>query len=98
MIGTVTAWSEVLGNVDVLKVRMEKVSRTDFFPREGKPKGPNDTESFRVLFFLSFFFFIFVCIVLHLPLAGNSGRLTWIRLQQPQEQRYPFLTVCAVFS
>ena len=29
---------------------------------------------------------------------GNSGRLTWVKLQQPQEQRYPFLTVYAVFS
>ena len=35
---------------------------------------------------------------LHLPLAGNLVRLTWIRLHQPQEQRYPFLTVHAVFS
>ena len=32
-------------------------------------------------------------------LAENSGRLTWIRrTQQPQEQRYPFLAVCTVFS
>ena len=42
-----------------------------------------------------FFFFFFLA--LHSSLAGNSGRLTWIRLQQPQEQRYPFLTVRAVF-
>ena len=28
----------------------------------------------------------------------NSGRLTWVRLQQPHEQCYPFLTVRAVFS
>ena len=29
----------------------------------------------------------------------NSGRLTWPgRAQQPQEQRYPFLSWCAVFS
>ena len=26
--------------------------------------------------------------------CGNSGRLTWLRLQQPQEQRYPFLPEC----
>ena len=34
-----------------------------------------------------------------LSLAGISGRksFTWVRLQQPQEQRYPFLSVCAVF-
>ena len=31
-------------------------------------------------------------------LAGNSGRLNRVRLQQPQEQCYPFLTVRAVFS
>ena len=42
---------------------------------------------------IDFFFFS-----LHLSLAGNSGCLTWVRLQQPQEQRYPFLTVRAVFS
>ena len=35
---------------------------------------------------------------LHLSLEGNSGPLTWARLQQLQEQRYPFLTVCAEFS
>ena len=35
--------------------------------------------------------------LLSLSLAGNSGRLTWVRLQQPQEQCYPFLSVCAVF-
>ena len=35
--------------------------------------------------------------VLHLSLAGNLGRLTWVRLLQPQEQRYPFLPMCAVF-
>ena len=27
-----------------------------------------------------------------LSLSGNSGRLTRVRLQQPQEQRYPVLT------
>ena len=30
--------------------------------------------------------------------AWNSGHFTWVRLQQPQEQRYPFLTMPAVFS
>ena len=30
-------------------------------------------------------------------LTGNSGGLTWVRLHQPPEQRYPFLSVCAVF-
>ena len=33
-----------------------------------------------------------------MSLAGNSGRLTWVRVQQPQEQRYSFLTVRAIFS
>ena len=37
-------------------------------------------------------------LALHSFLAGNSDRLTWVRLQQPQEQRYPFRTVRAVFS
>ena len=37
-------------------------------------------------------------LALHLSLVGNSRRLSWVRLQQPQEQRYPFLTVLAVFS
>ena len=47
---------------------------------------------------LSFFFFFCVWIF-NLSLAGrNSGCLTWVRLQQPQEQRYPFLTVHEVFS
>ena len=45
---------------------------------------------------LIFFVFIYL-LALHLYLAGNSGRLTWVRLQPPQEQRYPFLTVRAVF-
>ena len=30
--------------------------------------------------------------------ARNSGRFTWVRLQQLQEQRYPFLPVCPVFG
>ena len=30
-----------------------------------------------------------------LSLSGNSGRLTWVRLQQPREQRYPALQVHA---
>ena len=37
-------------------------------------------------------------LALQLSLAGNSGRLNWLRLQQPQEQRYPLLTVPAVCS
>ena len=32
-----------------------------------------------------------------LSLSGNSGCLTWVRLQQPQEQRYMYVCVC-VFS
>ena len=34
--------------------------------------------------------------VIHCPLWGNLGRLAWVRLQQPQEQRCPFLSVCVV--
>ena len=41
---------------------------------------------------------LFFFLALHSSLAGNSDRLTWVRLQQPQEQRYPFRTVRAVFS
>ena len=44
---------------------------------------------------VGFFFFFFA---LYLSLVENLGRLTWVKLQQPQEQRYPFLTVHAVFS
>ena len=29
--------------------------------------------------------------------AGNSGHLSWMRLQLHQEQRYPLLPLCAVF-
>ena len=48
------------------------------------------------LFYLVFYF----CFKFSTSLipAGKSGRLTWVRLQQPQEQRYPFLTMPAVFS
>ena len=30
--------------------------------------------------------------------VATKGCLTWIRLRQPQKQRYPFLPVCAIFS
>ena len=33
-----------------------------------------------------------------LSLAGNSVRLKVIKAQQPQEQRFPLLLVCVVFS
>ena len=46
---------------------------------------------------LSYFLFFFLYSAL-LSLVGISGLLTWIRLQQLQEQQYPFLPVCAVFS
>ena len=33
-----------------------------------------------------------------MTLAPNSGRLTWVRAKQPQEQRYPSLSVvCSIF-
>ena len=35
----------------------------------------------------------FFCFYTLLSLTGNSGRLTWLRLQQPQEQRYPVMQV-----
>ena len=38
---------------------------------------------------LYYYYFVYTS----LSLSGNSGRLTWVRLQQPQEQRYPVLQV-----
>ena len=46
----------------------------------------------------SFLFSYFYFLVLHLSLWGNLGCLTWVRLLQPQEQHYPFLTARAIFS
>ena len=43
-------------------------------------------------------FYLALYLALPLALRGNSAHLTWVRLQQPQEQRYLFLTVHAVFS
>ena len=53
----------------------------------------------RWIFYLCYFLFIlytfyFILFIL-LFLSGNSGRLTWVRLQQPQEQCYPVLQVHA---
>ena len=46
-----------------------------------------------------FYFLFFIFLLLLCPFAGNSGRPTHIiKAQQPKEQRYPFLSVCAVFS
>ena len=39
----------------------------------------------------SFSFDFSYILSLHLSLAGYPGLLTWVSLQQPQEQRYPFL-------
>jgi len=39
---------------------------------------------------------VVVAVLYLLSFARNSGRLTWV--QQPQERRYPFLPVSAVFS
>ena len=41
---------------------------------------------------LVLFFFFFLLYTL-LSLSGNTGLLTWVRLQQPQEERYPVLQV-----
>ena len=40
----------------------------------------------------------YISSALRFNLAGNPGGLTWVRLQQRQDQRYPFPTVRAVFS
>ena len=42
--------------------------------------------------FCHLFYFIFILCTL-LSSSGNSGRLTWLKLQQPQEQRYPVLVL-----
>ena len=44
------------------------------------------------------YYYYYRCLAFHLSLVENPGRFTWVRLQQPQEQRYPLLTVRAVFS
>ena len=44
------------------------------------------------------FIHLFSTLMLHLLLAGNSGSLNWVRLQQPLELRHPFLSDSAVFS
>ena len=41
---------------------------------------------------------IYLFILFYLFLAVNSGGLTWVRLQPPQEPRCPLLTVPAIFS
>ena len=42
--------------------------------------------------------FLFFFVLSTLSLVGKSGRFTRVRLPQLQEQHYPFLTVCTVFS
>ena len=32
------------------------------------------------------------------PWGGTVGHLGWVEAEQPQEQRYPALPLCAVFS
>ena len=50
-----------------------------------------------LLFFNRFYLYIIYIFYNSMSLAGNSGRLTWVR-QQPQEKRYPFLAACVAFS
>ena len=47
-----------------------------------------------------FIYFPTVHLTVHEPLAGDSGLLVWIRLQQPQMQGYPVLsyTGCFMFT
>ena len=50
-------------------------------------------------FFILFLCFIFIFLITALSLVRNSGRLYRVRYaQQPQEERHPFLPVCAVFT
>ena len=53
----------------------------------------------------TFFLFFFLLLLLHLLLfkyfnvpCGKFGPLYFGKAQQPQEQRYPFLSACVVFS
>ena len=45
-----------------------------------------------------FFFFVFFSDATSLIVCEKFGSHSWVRLQQPQEQRYPFQPLCAVFS
>ena len=55
-----------------------------------------------VFYFIFIFnrFYLYIIYVFNnsLSLAGNSGRLTWVRQQPQKEKRYPFLAVCVAFS
>ena len=62
----------------------------DLFCRSFQPASQSTTT------FVSPHLFYFIS-SLHWSHAGNSARLTWVRLQQPQEQRHPFLTVGVVY-
>ena len=42
-----------------------------------------------------FFFFFFFFFYISLSLLENLSRLSWVRLQQPQEQRHPVLQMHA---
>ena len=57
-----------------------------------RPLGLRHTWPFLTL--SGFLFFL----VLHCPLLGKFGSPYLGTAQQPQEQRYPYLSVCAVFS
>ena len=57
--------------------------------RHAALSGPTPTHKSNQ-YFLSFCLFYTL-----LSLSGNLGRLTWVRLQQPQEQRNPVLQVHA---
>ena len=66
------------------------------FTMSNKCLKPIRTRTRKLCSLGTFNFFIYLA--LHLSLAGIWDRLTWVRLQQSQEQRYPFQTVRAVFS
>ena len=74
-----------------------------------KDNGINPHDKNFFFFFLHFFCFLFLffCLfvvvvvfitILHCPLREIGIALPGYKAMQPQEQRYPFLSVCAVFS
>ena len=59
------------------------------------PTKHDTVYRFCVVVFLIKILLYTLIIIIILSLSGNSGSLTWVRLQQPQEQRYPVLQVYA---
>ena len=70
------------------KSSRRRKSRCSRYSRSSSSSSSNSSSS-------SCFLFVLFSYSLYYPFWGNSGRLTWVRLQQPQDQRYPVLQVYA---